>query len=243
MNKIVTLHQPNYLPWIGLFSKVKKSECFIISDDFTYTNHSETNRNKIRTNTGWTYLTIPINRKFHMSRICNVLLPSDKRWLENHWENIQFHYTKTNFFSLYRDFFEELYHKDFQYLWELNVEIILYLLKCFEIDVEILKSSDLLDVDNRSTNKTDAIIAILKAVDAHTYLSGPSGRNYLDYERFPKNNLNLSFFCFQHPVYPQRYPGFLPNMSAIDLLFNMGPDASRIVAESGTVEDNVITST
>ncbi len=232
MNKTVVIHQPNYLPWIGLFSKIKKSDCFVIADTFPYTNHSETNRNKIRMNTGWFYLTIPVARKFHMSRICDVLLPSDKSWREKHWKAIQLNYTKAHFFSIYRDFFEELYHKDFQYLWEINVEIILYLLKCFGIDLEILKSSDL-DVD-RGLHQTDAIVAILKAVEATTYISGPSGRNYLDFGQFQNNNINLRYFNFQHPVYPQRYPSFEPKMSAIDLLFNMGPNAIRIVETSGS---------
>jgi hypothetical protein len=235
MRNIVTIHQPNYLPWIGFFSKVSKSDCFVIADTFAYTKNSVVNRNKIRTGKGWSYLTIPLNREFYQSRICDVTLPLKKTWRENHWKSIYTNYKKAKFFDLNADFFEELYLKDYKYLWEINIEIIIYLLKCFQIEVEIIKSSGL-DVDN-DLRQTDALVAILKAVGARTYLSGPSGRSYLDYEKFPKNNLNLIFFYFQHPVYPQRYLGFEPNMSAIDLLFNMGPDASRIIASSGTIED------
>ena len=235
MRNIVTIHQPNYLPWVGLFSKVKKADCFIIADTFPYTKNSVVNRNKIRTSTGWSYLTIPINREFYQSRICDVTLPLNKSWREDHWKTIQLNYAKAHFFSTYRDFFEELYRKDFQYLWEVNVEIILYLLKCFEIDVEVIKSSDL-DVD-KGLHQTEALVALLKAVDAATYLSGPSGKNYLDFKQFRSNNIDLEFFSFEHPVYQQRFNDFIPNMSAIDLLFNTGPDANRAVASSGTIEN------
>jgi hypothetical protein len=111
-------------------------------------------------------------------------------------------------------------------------------MKCFDIDAEIVKSSDL-DVD-RGLHKTDAIIAVLKAVCADTYLSGQSGMEYLEYEQFRQNNINLRFFGFEHPVYKQVFPGFLPKMSAIDLLFNIGPSANQIITSSGVIGDNVL---
>lgn len=77
MSNIVTMHQPNYLPWIGLFSRIKKSDCFIIVDQVQYEAHGVTNRNKIRTNMGWSYLTIPISAEFRISRIKDVTLPPD----------------------------------------------------------------------------------------------------------------------------------------------------------------------
>ena len=127
-----------------------------------------------------------------------------------------------------------MYHKNFQYLWEINIEIILYLLKCFNINIEIIKSSDLhLD---QNLHRTDALVAILKTVGATTYLSGPSGRNYLEFTKFQQNDIDLTFINFQHPVYPQRYSGFESKMSAIDLLFNVGPNANQIIETSGTLE-------
>lgn len=232
--KTVTIHQPNYLPWLGFFSKIKHSDCFIILDDAEYTKNSVTNRNKIRTRDNWCYLTIPIDRKFHWAKIHDVKLSRDKRWMENHWKTIKQNYTKADFFSLYQDFFEKLYQKDFEYLWQINEEIIFYLLRCFEINVEVIKVSELnVDPDLR---KTDWLIALLKSVGAEIYLSGPSGKDYLDFQKFAQNNIDLRFFEFQHPVYEQRYPGFEPAMAAIDLLFNVGPQASEMIKTSGNLE-------
>ena len=233
--KIVTMHQPNYLPWLGLFSRIKHVDCFVIADVIKYTNRSVTNRNKVRTNKGWSYLTIPLNRKNSGLRICDVLLTRDKKWMEDHRKTITHNYTKADFFSLYRDFFKELYQKDFQYLWQINEEIILYLLKCFDINVEVIKGSEL-NIDPE-LEKTDLLIALLKSVGADIYLSGPSGRNYLEFDKFLQNNIGLKFFKFQHPVYKQRYPGFEPNMAAIDLLFNVGSQSAEIIKTSGAIED------
>ena len=233
MRKIVTMHQPNYLPWIGLFSKIQLSDCFIVSDSLQCADI--TRRSKIRTNVGSGYLTIPIGRKFYNSRICDTLLPDQSTWRDSHWQEIYQNYTHTKYFKDYGDFFRTLYKTNFKYLWQINIEIILFLLKSFDINVEIIKATEL-SLDP-GLEGTDLIIEELKTVGGQTYLSGPSGKNYLDFEKFQGTNYELKFFEFEHPVYKQRYPGFFPNLSAIDLLFNMGPKSNEIIRKSGIAMD------
>jgi hypothetical protein len=235
MNKIVTIHQPNYTPWIGLFSKIAQTNAFIIADNFRIGDGSFVNRNKIRVNTGWIYLTIPLSHDTRGLPINQIILPVDMTWRQQHWKAICSNYVKTAYFKDHKDYFEELYLKDIQYIWQLNIEIILHLLKSFNINVKIFKASEML-VD-QNLRKTDMILSLLKNVGADTYLSGPSGRNYLEYEKFPQHKINMKIFNFKHPVYRQRYSGFEPNMSAIDLLFNMGPESIEIVKKAGSIED------
>jgi hypothetical protein len=234
MEKIATAHQPNYLPWIGLFSKISRADYFVIADTFALGNQSNCNRNKVRTNVGWSYLTIPIGRKMVGTRICDIPLPPDRNWQNTHWQTIYRNYVHTDFFKDYKDFFEELYQGDWSELWRINLEIILYLMKCFNIQTEVLKASEM-DI-NLNLPTTDCIIAMIKGAGADLYLSGPSGRDYLILEKFSEYNMGLRFFKFEHPVYKQRYPGFEPNMSAIDLLFNMGPQSAQIIKASGSKE-------
>jgi len=235
MRTVVTMHQPNYLPWIGLFSKIKQADYFVIMDTFQYTKHGITHRNKVRTNAGSCYLTIPIGKEFAMVKIKDVELPSDRKWQDIHWQTIYHNYLKTDFFKYHADFFETLYQKNFYFLWQINVNIIRYLLKCFETNVEIIMASDLkLSPDLKHT---DMIIAVLKTIGATAYLSGPSGKGYLEVAKFQQNNLSCRFAKFTHPVYKQRYPGFEPNLAAIDLLFNVGPQSSEVIKESGGIED------
>jgi hypothetical protein len=234
MNKIVTMHQPNYLPWIGLFSKIKQADCFVVMDTFQYTKDGVINRNKIRTNTGSGYLTIPISKEFARAKINEVTLPSDRKWQEIHWQSIYRNYVKTEYFKYYADYFEGLYHTDFQYLWQINIEVIRYLLKYFGIEVEIIMASQLNQYPD--LKHTDMIIAVLKNIGENIYLSGPSGKDYIEFEKFRQNNVELKFTKFKHPIYKQRYPGFEPGMSAIDLLFNMGPESARIIKDSGNIE-------
>jgi hypothetical protein len=195
-----------------------------------------TRRNKIRTNAGSGHLTIPLGKKFYKLRICDVELPAEKSWRASHWQQIYQNYVNTQYFGRYSGFFNDLYQKDFQYLVQINTEIILFLLKCFNIDVEIIKTTDLnLDPNLQGT---DSIIAAMKNVGGQIYLSGPSGRNYLEFPKFQNNDLELKFFEFEHPVYKQRYEDFIPNLSAIDLLFNVGETSEEIIRKSGSVKDS-----
>jgi hypothetical protein len=233
MGKIVTIHQPNYLPWIGLFSKIGKVDCFVIGDDLQYV--PIVKRNKIRVESGGSYLTVPVGTNFNRSRIREVTLPEDRRWQQVHWETIRHHYSKSPFFNDYKDFFEDLYRQDFHHIWEINEKIIRYLLDCFGIRVEVLKASELYIDPN--LHQTDWIMDCTQKAGAETYLSGPSGRNYLETAKFSQYGLGVKFFKFRHPVYPQRYPGFEPNLSAIDLLFNVGPCSGEVIRAAGDIEN------
>lgn len=216
--KKVTIHQLNYLPWLGLFDKINKSDTFVMLDDVQYAKNEMMNRNKIRTSNGWCYLTIPIEKKYYRKPFINVKLPKDNIWKKKHWRSIEINYAKALFFSSYSDFFKKLYQKKHETLLELNHEIIMHIIRELKIDIEIVKSSDL--KYNRSLKKTDLLLDILSVVNADCYLSGVGGRDYLEISKFKK--IKLEFQNFKHPTYQQVYKGFIPNLSAIDFLFNTG---------------------
>ncbi|MGR3301366.1 MAG: WbqC family protein [Candidatus Scalindua sp.] len=225
MNKAVTIHQPNYLPWLGFFGKIKKSECFVILDNVGYNRKGIAHRNKIRVADGWTWLTLPIS-KSPLGTPINEITLSNNTWQKKHWETIRGNYTRTDYFNTYGDFFENLYQENHEYLWQINEKIIFYMLNCFGIDVEVVRASSL--KRKPESKKTDLLIEILKEVGAETYIAGSSGRNYLEREKFKDCGINLEFCEFTHPVYKQRYPGFEPGMAAIDLLFNLGEKSKEL---------------
>ncbi len=76
---------------------------------------------------------------------------------------------------------------------------------------------------------SERLAAICESLGADTYLSGAGGRAYLDLEPFNKRGITVKFQTFNHPVYPQRYGDFIPNLSLLDLLFNCGPNSLKIL--------------
>ena len=223
----VTIHQVNYLPWLGFFSKAKMSDIFVMFDVADYSKNNFMNRNKIRISSGWAYLTIPIERRYYRTPLYKVMLPSDDMWQESHWKNILFNYNKTDYFDSYSDFFERIYKEQHKTLMELNEKIILYLFEQFEIEVDVVKTTEL-DI-SPGLKRTDLLINILKGVGADAYLSGEKGREYIEKEKFSKVGIGLTFQEYEHPVYKQRFDGFEPFMSAIDALFNLGEKARNLI--------------
>lgn len=227
---IVSIHQPNYLPYLGFFNKLKNSDLFIIFDTAQYVKNDFHNRNRIRTPQGEVYLTIPIPSKdCYLKRICEVNLPQDTKWALKHWKSIELNYKRAPHFDEYSKFFRELYSNPPKYLLELNESIINYLLKSFNIKTKIIKASEL-DLDY-SMKSNDLLIDMLKKVGATEYISGKGrgGEHYVDIPKFESVGIKFRFQEFKHPVYPQQFGEFVPNMAAIDLLFNVGEKSGELI--------------
>lgn len=221
MNEIVAIHQPNYSPYLGFFDKMKSSDLFVIYDDAQFSKSDFHHRNKIRIFNGWKWLTVPVFSKrvpINQIEINNDLKINKAYWFDKHFEVIESNYKKSPYFSDYCEEIRKIYLANFNKLIDLNLTLINFIKSAFEIDTELLLSSEL-GLTSKSTQK---IIDIVEAVDCDTYLSGSGGREYLNLSLFEKHEICLKFQEFRHPLYKQCYEGFIPNMSAIDALFNVG---------------------
>ncbi len=214
----VAIHQPNYLPWIGFFQKMALADVFVILDNVQFSRDSYTQRTKIRTKNGWLWLTIPIEKKFYFQSIKDIPLPEDNNWQKKHWMSIVSNYSKAKYYNEYEEFFEKLYSNNLKNLQVFNEEGILYLIDALDIEIELIKASELELDDLKST---DLIVEIVNKVGGDCYLSGMGGGNYMDESKFKDNGIQLEYFKYKPFEYEQRWDGFEPNMSSIDLLFNV----------------------
>ena len=227
---IVSVHQAQYLPWLGYFAKIAQSDCFIFLDCVQYKHREYQNRNRIQTASGALWLTVPVITKGnHEQLISQVRIDNSSRWQAKHWQSIYAAYKKAPYFSEYADFFNDLYNnRDWTQLTELNVAIITYLLDVLHIKTALLFESAL----GSEKTSTERIIDLCKKVNAQAYLSGSGGKQYLIEQRFQDEQLGLYYQHYQHPVYNQHNKAkkdFCPYMSVIDLLFNCGADSQQIL--------------
>jgi WbqC-like protein len=230
---IVTIHQPEHLPWLGFFDKVSQADCFVLLDHVQFRKNYFQNRNRIRSAEGSTWLTVPVRLKGRFGQPLNQVEidnSGNPKWREKSWKTIAQYYGKAPFFNLYAPFFESLYRTEWQHLVDLNERIIGYVLSVLGIQVSLIKSSSM-DLEERK--KGDLVLDISKKVGAGTYLSGISGPDYLELEKFAECGIELKFQNFRHPVYRQLFDPFIPNMSIIDLLFNHGPQSLDIIKGLG----------
>ena len=222
----VGIHQPMYLPWLGLFDRMYKCDVFVLLDNVPYSKNYFINRNKIKTANGWIWLTVPTLAKGSFGQlISDVRINNKVNWREQHWKSIYYSYKKAPYFSRYAEFFEQVYKREWTYLNEIIEELLIFILKSLEINTTIIKASML----NVGGVKEELILNICKAVHADEYLSGPDGKNYLSLELWHENSIKVTFHNYYHPEYPQLHGEFLPQMSIIDLLFNCGENSLEIL--------------
>lgn len=228
---IVAIHQPNYMPWIGYFYKIYKSDIFIILDDVQYVKNSFADRNKIKTPQGDCYLKIPVEAKNTVSKYCNVRLKDELNWREKHLKTIEMNYKKSKYFKEIFDDLCKIYNnKDITILSEFNSLIIEYVVKKLGINTKIIYSKNI----NVELERTDRLVEIIKKCDGTTYFSGKGGENYQDENQFNQNSIELVYTDFNHPIYEQLWGEFIPCLSILDLLFNYGESALDIIRLSGS---------
>ncbi len=228
---IVTIMQPAYLPWLGYFHRISCADIHVVLDHVQIDKNSKTkfaNRNKIRIPQGWSWLTVPIKTKGKSGELeLNAIeIDQEASWAEKHWQTIKTCYAKAPFFKQHASFFEEIYSKKWLHLCDLNAAITEYLLRlAFQIETASLTSSSM----NLTQQKDDLILEICLQLKATQYISGPFGREYLDEDKFKNAGVEVLYHDYNHPTYPQLFQEFEPYMSAIDLLFNTGPEAISIL--------------
>jgi hypothetical protein len=222
----VAIIQPNYIPWKGYFDIINMVDIFVLYDDVQYTVRDWRNRNRIKTKNGLIWLTIPTDGTQNKI-IKDVKVVWDEKWNLKHWKSILINYHKASYFKDYKDFFEDLYlNTKEKYLWEIDLKFILAINQILGVKSKIICSSEL-NYD-RTLHKTERLIAILKELGATSYLSGPSAKNYIDEGLFERENINLEWMDYSgYPEYPQLYPPFVHEVSIIDLILNVGPDAKK----------------
>ncbi len=229
---IIFVHQPEYIPWLGFFDKLARCDLYVVYDDAQYEHGGFHNRNRIRTPEGWSWLTVPITHA-HPQRISDVKIAGDK-WINKQLNIISNLYRKAPYFKDYYSTIRDALETTHKNLLTLNIHLIKAVAQALGINAKMTRSSKL---PHLGAEKNEKLITMCKLSGADTYLCGSGGKSYIIPNRFNNENIKLLWHSYRHPTYRQVYSGFQPNMSIIDLLFNMGPEAKEVLFGGGVVEE------
>lgn len=224
--KKVAILQSNYIPWKGYFDIIHDVDLFVFYDDVQYTKNDWRNRNKIKTQHGSAWLTIPTGTDLDRL-ICEVSLP-DPRWQKNHYKNFLQYYAKAPFFRLYQPLLEEVYlTRQWSSLSELNQYFIKTIARdCLGVTTEFADSRSY----GASGKCLDRLLDLLNKCGATHYVSGPAAQDYIDPSAFAAAGIELSYKDYSgYPEYPQYFPPFDHSVSILDLLFHTGTDAPEYI--------------
>ena len=224
----IAIHQANYFPYPGFFHKINQADVFVIQDDIKFVN-KVTNRNKIISSSGHTWINVPIKKGHQSLPIMDVKINNEIPWKKINFKKVCAGYNKTKFFHLYKDFFENLYKKEWNNIFDLNFETIKQVLIWLNIKTKIVIESEL-DVSGQHTER---LVNVCKKLGADTYISGIGGKKYLVEKLFEKNKIILKYQNYNPIKYTQHMSkSFIPNLSIIDLLANAGSESGKLLKES-----------
>ena len=214
---IIAIHQPDYIPWLGLYYKMAHCDIFLYLDDAQYSNEADHNVNVIKGSQGPVRLKVPVEQ--HLGDlICNVRTRDELRWKEKHLKTLQMNYGKAAHFNEIFPGYESIISSHIGTIADLNIAINGFICDGFGIHPKVLLSSKL----GITTVREERVIDLCLAVGGTEYLSGNGARVYQKEEDFTAKGLKLTYLAYKPIEYNQLWGDFLPCMSVLDYIFNCG---------------------
>jgi len=213
-----------YIPWRGVFHQMQKVDLFVHYDDVQYERGGWQNRNRVKRPGGVGWLTIPVTRKGHLERslaIGDVRISAHEDWASKHWNVLRESYAEAPYWETYSDLLRAHYASPPQRLVDFTIPLLEAVAHELGIKTRFLRASEL----GVSGAKTDRLLAVLEAVGARHYLSGPAAKAYLDEPLLADRGISVEYMTYDYPAYPQLHGEYDPAVSIVDLLFMTGPAA------------------
>ena len=210
----VAIHQSQYHPWINYYRKIAQSDIFVFLDEVQFQKNGLQNRNKIKTNTGEKWITIPVKQSLNQK--ISTVESLGVRWKKKHCNSIKQNYKNSKI--IFEDLYGNVYQNNVTNLSEINRNIIESTCKYFGIDFEFILQSEL----NPDGMKSDLIIDICNKLKCGTYISGPGALSYLDEDNFRRNNIEIIVLENKTIEYNQYHQeiGFIPDLSTLDFILS-----------------------
>lgn len=232
----VSVHQPNFMAWLKLLDKVLASDVYVAYDTVQYTRSEYHSRQRVLTPNGPAWLSVPVlSVKGESQLIGQVRIDPKQPFRPRHLKLLRVGYPKAKYFDDVYGLVEEVYGRDQDSLADLSLDLIEALCRYVGSDVRIERASRL----PHAGDNTERLVQLVRAVGGTVHLTSTfgTGRRYIEWERMQDAGIRIRSQDFDHPVYEQQGPGFVPDLAAVDMLFACGPATGEILADRRRFED------
>jgi hypothetical protein len=223
-DKIIAIHQPNYIPWLGYFYKIYQSDVFVFLDDAQFSNEGMHNYTYIKTYNGSFRLKYPVQQSLG-DKINMVRSKDELGWKAKHLAMLETNYRNAPYFKEVMNNYREVILKEFNNIAVLNIRLIKLFTEKLAFKTEFINASDL----NITLNKEEKIISICDILGGSVYYSGTGAMAYQKEENFNTRGIELRYSIFTPFEYPQLWNGFQSNVTALDYFMNCGYDWDRVL--------------
>lgn len=233
----VAMMQPAFMPWQGFFGLIRQVDCFILLDDFQFSVQSYHQRNRLFVNPGQVdWYSVPVVKAVSYQAPLNKAKIDEKSpWRKKMWKRIEQNYRKAPFFTELGGPLEEWLLKPWDNLAEQNMAFIHWVCGLLGYALEFRTSSGYPGAGERSLR----VVELLKWAGGDSYYSARGSFEYMREDGvFPLASIPTFFQRFIPRPYDQiGSPGqFVPYLSILDALMNIGPSGTGDLIERGMDE-------
>lgn len=224
---IISTNQPYFCPFPGFFYKIHLCDVFVILDGVQFPRGTTwLSRNRFKNDQGTLWITVPVWKKgLGLQNINEVKICHEGRWQRKHAESLRTAYAHTPYFEEHLEFVLEVFSSKYDNILDLNLRIIEYLAELLNIRTKIMLLSDL----GLESQGSRLLVEICQTLGGTQFLAQSAAAKYLDEGLFEAAGTQVDYFKYPALIYPQLWGGFIPNLSAFDLIFNCGPKAQDIL--------------
>lgn len=229
---IAAIHQPNFLPWLGFFDKIVRSDVFIFLDHTVNRpeNAAWTKRVQIICNRAPCWLTVPLKKSVGLGPISGMQTLDEENYRDKHLKTIRLNYVKSPFFDEVVYLLDFFYNHKSDFIAEKNMSFITNVCEHLGINRTFIKSSEL----NCEKASTALLAEICQKVGATAYLHGKGASNYQENDILEAAGIEPIEQNFIHSKYTQfNSTEFVKGLSVVDALMNCGIQGTkRLITES-----------
>lgn len=223
---ICVISQPRFFPGLHYLHRMMIADIFVILDTVQFTPRHEENRAKLKTPQGPQWLTVPMCQSSREQLIRNTYLDNSQPWQGKAIKTLNNLYGRAPYYKTYAPEIMSLLEAPYETLTQLDRASWEPALRLLGVTCQFVCASEL-PVTGKGPR---LLLDICKYVGSNIYLSGGFGREYLNITEFAAEGVEVKFHEYNYPVYPQRFNDFVPFLSYLDMLFNIGLEPNKVLA-------------
>jgi WbqC-like protein family len=226
--------QPYFFPYIGYYQLLHAAQTFVFFDDVNYINKGWISRNNMLQKNKSLLFTVPLLKASQNRLINEIELLEFDKWKNGFLKQVHHNYCKAPFYSFVFKWLNEFFNsQNYTHIGQLAMASISEVVNLLELDLKLMKSSEINYNRESSSSGQDKILSICSVLKADHYINAINGRELYNPNDFVEKNIRLSFIQMQDIIYPQwNNTPFVPYLSILDVLMFNGIEKTKQFLQS-----------
>jgi hypothetical protein len=242
----VGIMQPYFFPYIGYFQLINAVDKFVFYDNCQYIKGGWINRNRLLQCGGEDfYITVPLKKHSYTILISQVEIYNGVDWRRKILLSMRQDYKRAPFYGKIYPIIENLFSLSYDRISVLNAYTISAICKLLNINTQLISLEEVIGTAEEESHideflyepRIQRILSICRHEKADTYINAIGGQELYHKNVFAENGIKLQFIRTGEISYTQRSIKFFPNLSILDVLFNVGVDGTKRLLLEYTLEE------